>query len=121
VYFAFGWLTFAATMHFLIDVLAQYLRHKRVPGPETTLYYGLNTAYALGQVLFGVLGLLIARRAIVILREWPALLLCGVAAAAWFVIGVLFIEYPQPRFMVVIFGILVLAMTLTRRARLWHD
>ncbi len=51
VYVAFGWLAFAGTMHFLIDVLAQYLRHKRVPGPEKTLYYGLNTAYALGQVL----------------------------------------------------------------------
>lgn len=44
VYSAFGWLTFAGTMHFLSDVLLQYLRRKRVPGPETTLYYGLNTA-----------------------------------------------------------------------------
>ena len=108
---AFGWLTFAGVMHFGIDVLAQYLRHKRVPGPNTTMYYGLNTAYALGQVLFGTLGLLIARRAIDVLGEWPAILLCGVAAAAWFVIGLLSIEYPRPRFMVVIFGLLVLAMT----------
>ncbi len=114
VHVAFGWLIFAGSMHFLIDVLAQYLRHKRLPGPEATSYYGLNTAYALGQVVFGILGLLIARRAIDILGEWPALLLCGTAAVAWFVIGLLSIEYPQPRFMVVIFGILVLAMTLTR-------
>ncbi len=111
---AFGWLTFAGSMHFLIDVLAQYLRHKRLPGPETTLYYGLNTAYAVGQVVFGILGLLIARRAIEVLGEWPALLLCGTAAVAWFVIGLLSIEYPQPRFIVVIFGLLVIAMTLTR-------
>lgn len=83
-------------------------------GPETTLCYGLNTAYALGQVLFGILGLLIARRAIEVLGEWPALLLCGVAAAAWFVIAILSIGYLQPRFMAVLFGILVLAMTLTR-------
>ncbi len=103
---AIGWLTFAGLMHFLIDVLAQYLRQKRLPGPETTLYYGLNTAYALGQVAFGILGLLIARRAIEVLGEWPALLLCGAAATAWFVIGVLSIEYPQPRFMGVIFGCL---------------
>lgn len=111
---AFGWLTVAGTLHFLVDVLAQYLRHKRVPGPETTLYYGLNTAYALGQVLFGVLGLLIASRAIGVLGGWPVLLLCGVAATAWFGISLFFIEYPQPRFAVAIFGLLVLATAFTR-------
>jgi NAD(P)-dependent dehydrogenase (short-subunit alcohol dehydrogenase family) len=92
-YVAFGWLTFAGTMHFVIDVLAQYLRDKRVPGPDATLYYGLNTAYALGQILFGILGLLIARQAIEALRQWPVILLCVVAAAAWLAIGILFIEY----------------------------
>jgi hypothetical protein len=50
---AFGWLTLTGTLHFAIDVLSQYLRGKRVPGPETTLYYRLNSAFALGQVLFG--------------------------------------------------------------------
>jgi hypothetical protein len=114
VYAAFGWLTFAGTMHFVIDVLAQYLRHKRVPGPETTLYYGLNSAYALGQILVGILGLLIAHHAIEVLGQWPVLLLCGVAAAAWFAIAFLSIEYPQPRFMMFILGTLVLAMGLTR-------
>ena len=113
-YVAFGWLTFAGTMHFAIDVLAQYLRDKRLPGPETTLYYGLNTAYALGQILFGVLGLLIARQALEVLGQWPAIFLCVVAAAAWLAIGILFIEYPQPKFMVVVFGVLVLAMAVTR-------
>ena len=48
-YIAFTWLTLAGTLHFAIDVVAQYARGKRVPSPETTLYYGLNTAYALGQ------------------------------------------------------------------------
>ncbi len=93
---AFGWLPLAGLMHFLIDVLAQYLRHKRLPGPETTMYYGLNTAYALGHVILGILGLLIARRAIAVLGEWPALLLCDLATAAWFVIALLSIEYGAP-------------------------
>ena len=75
-YIAFTWLTLAGTLHFAVDVVAQYARGKRVPGAETTLYYGLNTAYALGQVLFGLLGLLVARRAIGLLREWPARIVC---------------------------------------------
>lgn len=113
-YIAFGWLTMAGTMHFVIDVVSQYLRGQRIPGPETTLYYGLNTAYSLGQVLFGILGLLIARQAIGILGQWPALLLCCLATAAWLAIGFFFIEYREPRFMVGLFGILVSAMALTR-------
>ncbi len=59
VYAAYGLLTFGGVMHFLVDVVAQYARGKRVPGPATTLYYGLNTAYALSQVLFGLMALLI--------------------------------------------------------------
>lgn len=113
-YAAFAWLLLAGTMHFSIDVLSQYLRHKRVPGPEATMYYGLNTAYALGQVLFSIFGLLVVRRALDLLGHWPALLLCGAAAAAWFVISFLFIEYREPRFMVGIFGALVVAMAFTR-------
>ncbi len=114
VYVAFGWLTLIGTMHFVIDVASQYLRGKRVPGPETTLYYGLNTAYALGQVLFGILGLLIARQALDLLGQWPALLLCGVATAAWLAIGFVFIEYREPKFMVGVFGVLVVAMAVMR-------
>ena len=34
------------------------------PGPETALYYGLNTAYALGQVLFALLALLAIRNGV---------------------------------------------------------
>ncbi len=89
VYVAFGWLIFASTMHFGIDILAQYLRHARVPGPETKSYYGLNTAYALGQVLFGILGLLIASRAMELPVTWPVPLLCGLSAVAWLAIAVL--------------------------------
>lgn len=81
VYVAFGWLTFAGTMHFLIDMLAQYLRHKRAPGSETTSYYGLNTAYALGQIVFGILGLLVAHRAIEVLGNGQRF--CSAACLRW--------------------------------------
>jgi hypothetical protein len=111
-YIAFAWLTLAGALHFLVDVVAQYARGRRVPSPETTLYYGLNTAYALGLVLFGLLGLLVARRAIGLLREWPARLLCGAAAIGWFAVALTFIEYPQPRFMMGAFGVLLFAAVM---------
>jgi hypothetical protein len=37
MYAVFRWLVFSGTMHFAIDVVFQYIRGKRVPGPETTL------------------------------------------------------------------------------------
>ncbi len=111
---AFTWLTLAGTLHIAVDVVAQYARGKRVPGPETTLYYGLNTAYALGQMLFGLLGLLVARRAIGLLSEAPARLVCGAAAIGWFAFALTFIEYPQPRFMIGAFGALLFAAVMAR-------
>jgi hypothetical protein len=41
-------------MHLIIDVLSGYLRGKRPPGPETTLFYGMHTAYGLGQMFVGL-------------------------------------------------------------------
>lgn len=113
-YVAFTWLTLAGTLHFVVDVAAQYARGRRVPGPETTLYYGLNTAYALGLVLFGLLGLLVARRALGLLREWPARLVCGAAAIGWFAVALTFIEYPQPRVTMGAFGVLLFAAVMAR-------
>ncbi|HEY8681798.1 MAG TPA: hypothetical protein VIM06_01385, partial [Rhodanobacter sp.] len=40
VRFAFGGLALGGVMHFAIDVLSQYFRGTREPGPETSLYYG---------------------------------------------------------------------------------
>ena len=79
---AFGWLTFTGTLHFAIDVVSQYVRGKRAPGPETTLYYGLNSAFALGQVLFGLMCLWAARRHPDLLRDPGVALLAGAGAAA---------------------------------------
>lgn len=114
VFAMFGFLTLGGALHFVIDVLAQYLRHKRSPGPETTLYYGLNTSYALSQVLFGVLGLIVARHALELASRWSVLSLALAAAVCWLVFGFVFIEYREPRIMAAIFGALVIAVAVTR-------
>jgi hypothetical protein len=114
VFATFGFLTFSGTMHFIVDVLSQYLRGKRIPSPETTLYYGLNTAYALGQVLFGVLALLVARRAFANVSQLPVMALAFVAALAWLGFGFAFFEYWEPRASAAFFGLLVIAATVTR-------
>jgi hypothetical protein len=110
---AFGWLTVGGTMHFAVDVVSQYLRGVRVPGPETTLYFGLNTAYALGQVLFGVLGLLVARQGMDVLGHWPGVTLCLAATICWLTFDFVFLEYWEPRVVVAVFGVLVAAAAVT--------
>jgi len=111
---AYGFLTFGGTMHFAIDVVSQYLRGKRVPGPETTLYFGLNTAYAIGQVAFGILGLLVAWQSLELIGRWPMVLLSLGVAACWLGFSFVFLEYPEPRVIVGIFGALVVAAALTK-------
>ena len=114
LYAAYGWLTFAGVMHFAIDVVSQYLRGKRLPSAETTLYYGLNSAFALGQVLLGLLGLWLAFRARDVLGELPAVTLSVVAGLGWLAIAILFMEYWQPRMTAGIFLALLVASALTR-------
>jgi hypothetical protein len=77
------------------------------------LYYGLNSSYALGQVLFAALALLLLRSGSPLLMQWAGLTLAFSAAAAWLAICLLFIEYPQPRFIVAIFASLLAAAAVT--------
>lgn len=113
-YIAFSWLTLSGTLHFAIDVVSQFVRGKRLPSQETTLYYGLHSSYALGQLLIGIFGLLVARSALDLVGRWPAILLLGVATAAWLAIGFAFIEYREPKLMIGVFGALLFAMAVTR-------
>ncbi|WP_420104306.1 hypothetical protein [Bosea sp. (in: a-proteobacteria)] len=53
VYGTFGWLVVTGLLHFIVDVVAQHLRGARAPGLATSLYCGLNTSFAFGQVVFG--------------------------------------------------------------------
>ncbi len=100
-------------LQFGIDVVSQAVRGKRVPGPETTLYYGLNTAYALSQVLFAVLALFAIQQGLLALGRWPGVLLGLIAAAAWLALCFRFLEYPQPRATVLVFVALLLGVAFT--------
>jgi hypothetical protein len=115
LYAAYGWLSFSGTMHFAIDVLSQHLRGVRAPSTETTLYYGLHSSYALGQVVLGALGLWLTARAPNLLREPVALAVSGLAALAWLAIAVLFVEYWQPKLNAALFSALLLAVILSAK------
>ncbi len=109
IYSAFGWLTLSGILHFAIDVVSQYLRGTRANSLETTLYYGLNSAFSLGQVAFGMLGLYIAWRAMYLLKAAPVLVLCAFAGLGWLALTFLFMEYSEPKLAVSIFCMLILA------------
>jgi hypothetical protein len=107
VYAAYGWLSIAAVMHFAIDVVSQHLRGKHPPGPATTLYDGFHSAFAFGQLLFGLLGLWLAVRAMALVSSAPVIALSLVAAGGWFTIAALFMPYWQPRFSLAVFAVLI--------------
>ncbi len=111
-YAAYGWLLVGALLHFGIDVLAQYARGHRAPGPETTLYYGVHSAYALGQVLFAALGLVALRGGGAAVGRGPGLLVGFGAALAWLAVAVLFLGYWQPRMVVALFAALLAGAAL---------
>ncbi|AUW57170.1 hypothetical protein C1T17_02775 [Sphingobium sp. SCG-1] len=111
----FGWLIAGGVIHFLIDVVSFYWRGMRAPGAATTLFYGLHSTYSLGQILFGLMGLLIVRQALPLLGTWPALSLCAIAAAGWFAIILIFSEYKQPLFWVIGFALLLAGTAVTAK------
>ena len=113
LYTAYGWLLLSGTLQFAIDVVGQYARGKRPPGTATTLYYGLNSAYALSQILFATLALLALSQGLIILGRWPGLVLGFLAASGLMAICVLFLEYRQPRMTVGLFAALLAAAALT--------
>lgn len=113
IYAAFGWLTLSGAMHFSIDVVSHAIQGRHPPGRETTLYYGLHSAFALGQIVSGVLALYIIARAPHIVGTTFLLIATG-AAAAWFAISWFFIEYRQPTIAAVIFILLVLVNLVMR-------
>ncbi|QDX24583.1 hypothetical protein FPZ54_00090 [Sphingomonas suaedae] len=112
-YTAFGWFVLSGTAHFSIDVLSHAFQGRHPPGRETTLYYGLHSAFALGQVAFGALALVVVVRAPHVVGTGFLLVSAG-AGIAWFAIAWVFIDYRQPTIMAGIFCVLVLACWVAR-------
>ncbi len=103
----------SAFLHFGIDVVSQSVRGKRPPGPATTLYYGLNSTYAVSQILFAALALLAIHQGMTSMGRWPGITIGLIAACAWFVLCWMFFEYSQPRMVVLLFAALLLGAALT--------
>ena len=112
-YATYGWLAFSGAIHFLIDVISQHLRGKRAPGPDTTLFYGLHSSFALGQVLYGLLCLWLAWTAPALAAQPQLTVLSLAAGLGWLAIASAFISYWQPKMNVSIFMALILAATVT--------
>lgn len=113
LYAAYGWLLLSAVLHFAVDVVSQYVRGKRPPSPATTLYYGLNSTYALIQLLFAALALLAIHEGMTAMDRWPGIILGFVAACVWFVLSWLFFEYSQPHMAGLLFAALLGGVALT--------
>lgn len=114
VYTAFGWLALTGLLHFCVDVVSQYIRGVRAPGAETTLYYGLNSAFALGQLAFGALGVYLAWRSMSFFKETPVLIISALAALGWLAITFLFMEYWEPKLNASVFCLLILLLFVVR-------
>ncbi|WP_242098137.1 hypothetical protein [Sphingomonas sp. CROZ-RG-20F-R02-07] len=112
-YAAYGWLAFSGTVHFTIDVVSQHFRRKRSAGPETTLFYGLHSSFALGQVLFGLLCLWLAWSAPAVLAQAPVTMLSLAGGVAWLAITIAFISFREPKINAAIFILLLLASAAT--------
>ena len=113
LYGAYSWLLVSGFLQIAIDVVSQHLRGKRVPGTETTLYYGLNSTYGVSQILFALLALFAIRQGATAIGQWSGVFLGLVAASSWFVLSLLFLEYPQPRITVALFAALLLGAAVT--------
>ncbi|MEA1085190.1 hypothetical protein SFC76_13055 [Sphingomonas sp. CD22] len=114
---AFRWLALTGTMHFVIDVVSQYWRGKRAPGPETTLYYGLNSAFALSQVLFGLLCLWAMRKQPDLLRDPMVMVLSVAGGAAWLTLTFLAMDYWEPKLNAGIFAVLLITAIVVGRSQ----
>ncbi len=114
LYCAYSWLMLSGLLQIGIDVVSQHLRGKRKPGVETTLYYGLNTAYGLSQILFAALALYVTYQyGPQLLARSIGLCIGLVAAAAWLAFCFAFIAYPPPRMTVVAFALLLVIAAFT--------
>lgn len=110
---AYGWIIISGVMIFIVDVLSQYVRGTRSPGMETTYYYGMTTAFALGEILFGLFGLILLLHAPKLMTQWPAVTLTLAAAVLWLAFSIKFLPYKEPKIVSAVFGLLVIAAVVS--------
>ena len=95
LYVAYGWLLLSGTLHFAIDVVGQYARGKRSPGPQHALLRS-ELRLRMSQVLFAALALLAISQGLIILAvAWAESGLSGSFELAGDMCP--FLEYRQPR------------------------
>ena len=58
-------------------------------------------------------GLLVARNALSVLGQWPAISLALIATACWLSVSFKFMQYWEPRLIVGVFGALVIVAAIT--------
>lgn len=94
--------------------MSQKLRGVRAPSPDTTLYYGLNTCFSIGQVALGAVGVWLLVRAPELVRSAPMTVITLLAGLAWLAVTFLFIEYREPKIAVSVFLALFVASLASR-------
>ncbi|MBD8640283.1 hypothetical protein [Sphingomonas sp. CFBP 13733] len=113
----FGWLTLTGTLHFAIDVVSQYWRGMHAHGPETTLHYGRHSAFAFGQVMFGLMCLWAARRQLDLLQDPAIVVLPTAGAAAWLTLTFATMESWEPKLNAGVFVALLAAAVAAEHSR----
>ena len=113
LYAVFGWLGVSGALHDVIDVVAQHLRGQRRGDGDAMVYYGLHTAYSLGQVAFALLALLALRTGSDLFERPAGLILGVIAVAGWLAISTAFSGYTPPRInAAIVLALLIGAMVL---------
>lgn len=97
LYIAYGSIAVTAVLHFLADVVGHHYRIAKDGGAEPSLYYGLHSAYVLGQLAFGVAGLLIVGSGSDLLSQPSGQVLSFVVVIGWLAISFIFMPYIPPR------------------------
>ena len=113
LYAAYGYLLVTGVLHYLIDVVAQYARKHRAPSATTTMYWGLHSAYSLGQVVFALTALLLVHGGSPLFSQRSGQALSIIAVVGWLLICFAFVEYIPPRINMAIVLVLLIAAALT--------
>ncbi|WP_369059562.1 hypothetical protein ABOZ73_18455 [Caulobacter sp. 73W] len=114
LFVAYGYLFWAGVLHFQIEVVLPHLDERMAQGPQSDLYYGLHSAYALGQAAFGLAAVLIVRSGSDLLARRPGQAVGLAAVAGWLAFAAIFIDYVQPRIHMIVVLVLLIGAALAR-------